>query len=143
MNFLWLTGLALICGGALIWQAFNRLAALDSRCDRAFADIDVQLKHRHGLLPNLLETVQAFANQELTILDKVTASRAAALGAKTPQAQMVAELDLSTGLAQLLTAVEILPAIAILGAFHRLAPGNRRHRKQNFGVAPLPQRGGR
>ena len=113
MNFLWLTGLALICGGALIWQAFNRLAALDSRCcDRAFADIDVQLKHRHGLLPNLLETVQAFANQELTILDKVTASRAAALGAKTPQAQMVAELDLSTGLAQLLTAVESHPDIA-------------------------------
>jgi len=111
MSLLWLIGLAGVCIGLVVLQAFNRLAALDSRCDRAFADIDVQLKHRHNLLPNLLESVRAFANQEMAILDKVTAARAAALGAKTPQAQMVAESDLSTGVAQLLTVVESYPQL--------------------------------
>ena len=108
MNYLWLIGLGWVCAGVAIWFAYNRLAALDSRCDRAFADIDVQLKHRHGLLPNLVETVRGFAKQELEILDKVTAARGSALNARTPQAQMVAEADLSTGIAQLLTVVEFL-----------------------------------
>jgi len=120
MNFLWFIWLAVAGAGLVVWQAFNRLAALDSRCDRAFADIDVQLKHRHGLLPNLLETVRAFAQQERDIFDKVTAARGAALRARTPEQQMVAEADLSTRLAQLLTVVETNPQLQSSTHFQQL-----------------------
>ncbi|MCW2318391.1 LemA family protein [Rhodoblastus acidophilus] len=104
----------------MIWHAFNRLGALDSRCDRAFADIDVQLKHRHNLLPNLLETVRAFANQELEILGKVTAARGAALGAQTPEQVMAAEADLSVGLARLMAVVESYPQLQSSAHFQQL-----------------------
>jgi LemA protein len=120
MDWHWLPLLAFIGGGFVVWRAYNRLAALDSRCDRAFADIDVQLKARHNLLPNLLETVRGFANQEKDILSKVTAARANALGARTPEQQMAAEADLSVRLAQMLTVVESYPELQSSAHFQSL-----------------------
>jgi LemA protein len=54
------------------WATYNRLMALDERCDTAFADIDVQLKHRHNIIPPLVETVRAFAGHEKGVLTAVT-----------------------------------------------------------------------
>ena len=46
------------------WSTYNRLMALDERCNTAFADVDVQLKHRHNLIPGFVETVRAFVGHE-------------------------------------------------------------------------------
>jgi LemA protein len=101
--------LAAIVG--ILWFTVNRLAALDSRCDRAVADIDVQLKHRHGLLPNLLESVRAFATHELAAIEMVTRARSEALGASSGEARMRAEAVLSAQVAQLVGVAEAYPEL--------------------------------
>ena len=72
----------------VIVGAYNRLVALDQRADQSFADIDVQLKQRQDLIPNLVETVKGYAAHERGTLDAVTQARAAAAGldAKAMQA---------------------------------------------------------
>jgi LemA protein len=62
----------------------NRLMQLDERCESAFADVDVQLKHRHNLIPGLVETVRGFASHERGVLTEVTQARAGALQACRP-----------------------------------------------------------
>jgi LemA protein len=103
--------LALAAVVGILWATANRLAALDSRCDRAVADIDVQLKHRHGLLPNLLESVRAFAAHELAAIEMVTRARSEALGAGTAEARMRAETALSAQVAQLVSVAEAYPEL--------------------------------
>ena len=58
--------------------AYNRLVALSQRVGQAFADIDVQLKQRHDLIPNLVETVKGYASHEREVLENVTRARAGA-----------------------------------------------------------------
>ena len=55
----------------LAFSAYNRLVALSQRVGQAFADIDVQLKQRHDLIPNLVETVKGYASHERGMLDDV------------------------------------------------------------------------
>src|SRR6202030_1425596 len=69
----------------------NRLVALDQRCDTAFGDIDVHLKHRHNLIPPLVETVRGFSKHESEVLQSVTAARAEALQAASPEMRLSAE----------------------------------------------------
>jgi len=64
--------------GILFIGAYNRLVALRQNANEAFADIDVQLKQRSDLIPNLVETVKGYAAHERGTLDEVTAARAAA-----------------------------------------------------------------
>ena len=68
--------------------AYNRLVALRQRVDQAFADIDVQLKQRHDLIPNLVETVKGYASHERGTLDDVIKARNSAMSAQGP-AQVV------------------------------------------------------
>ena len=68
--------------------AYNRLVALSQRVSQAFADIDVQLKQRHDLIPNLVETVKGYAAHERGTLDDVIKARNAAMSAQGP-AQVV------------------------------------------------------
>jgi LemA protein len=118
MNAYWLIALA-ACGGTL-WFTTNRLTALESRCDRALADIDVQLKHRHGVLPNLVETVRAFATHERAALDMVTRARVEALGAPAGAAHMRAEAVLSAQVAQLLSLAAAYPDLQASQHFQAL-----------------------
>lgn len=104
----------------LIWQIYNRVIALDSRCEQAAADIDVQIKHRHGLLPNLLEMVKGFAQHERDAIEKVTQARAAAVRAASPQARLLAETTLGAGVQQLLTIAETYPDIKASQHFREL-----------------------
>ncbi len=62
-------------------MTYNGLVAMRQRVNQAFADIDVQLKQRHDLIPNLVETVKGYATHEKTTLDAVIAARNAAQGA--------------------------------------------------------------
>lgn len=63
--------------------AFNGFVALKNRTQEAWADIEVQLKRRYDLIPNLVNTVKGYATHESTAFEKVTAARSAAMGAKT------------------------------------------------------------
>jgi LemA protein len=87
----------------------NRLAVLAQRCEQAFADVDVQLRARHELIPNLVETVRGFATHERATLDSVMSARKAALAAATPTAQMQAEMALGNNLRQLIAVAESYP----------------------------------
>ena len=62
--------------------SFNRLIALRQRCDQAFADIDVQLKQRHDLVPQLIETVRGYSAHENATLEAVVRARSLALRAE-------------------------------------------------------------
>src|SRR5438477_8420407 len=64
--------------------AYNRLIALGQRVNQAFADIDVQLKQRHDLVPNLVETVKGYAAHERGTLDDVIKARNSAMSAQGP-----------------------------------------------------------
>lgn len=63
--------------------SFNGLVSLRNRAQEAWSDIDVQLKRRYDLIPNLVNTVKGYATHESTAFEKVTQARAAAMGAKT------------------------------------------------------------
>ena len=104
----------------LAWSTYNRLMALDERCNTAFADVDVQLKHRHNLIPGLVETVRAFAGHESAVLTEVTKARAGALRASGPEMRLEAETQVGQTLTSLLTLVESYPDLKASAHFREL-----------------------
>jgi LemA protein len=99
---------------------YNRLVTLGRRCDQSFADIDVQLKQRHDLIPNLVETVKGYATHERGTLDAVMRARSAAQSAATPGAQMQAEAALGSALGRLMAVVEAYPDLQASANFSSL-----------------------
>ncbi len=97
----------------LLWliATYNSLVALKNRTDEAWSDIDVQLKRRYDLIPNLVETVKGIAKQEQTVFTKVTEARAAAMNAQGPAAKGKAENMLSETLKSLFAVSEAYPDI--------------------------------
>lgn len=95
----------------LLWliATYNSLVALKNRTDEAWSDIDVQLKRRYDLIPNLVETVKGIAKQEQTVFTKVTEARAAAMSAQGPAAKGKAENMLSDTLKSLFAVSEAYP----------------------------------
>jgi LemA protein len=92
--------------------SYNRLIRARNRIDNAFSQIDVQLKRRHDLIPNLVETVKGYAAHERGTLDSVTQARAAAVSAGqggSPQAQAQAENMLTGALRSLFAVAEAYP----------------------------------
>jgi LemA protein len=75
-------GIILALIGIWFLVSYNNLVKLKNRAKEAFADIDVQLKRRHDLIPNLVETVKGYAAHEKEVLEKVTEARAKAMGAR-------------------------------------------------------------
>jgi LemA protein len=113
--------LALVCVAALLllvalpayiaFATHNRLVALDQRCETAFGDIDVHLKHRHNLIPPLVETVRGFARHESDILLGVTQARAEALQAASPEVRLSAEKNLTQNINALIGMAERYPEL--------------------------------
>jgi LemA protein len=99
---------------------YNRLVKLARRSDGAFADIDVQLKHRHDLIPNLIETVKGFVTHERGVIDSLVQCRTAAMRAQGPSAQLQAEAALGSRLGQVLALVESYPAVQASSHFIEL-----------------------
>jgi LemA protein len=89
--------------------AYNRLVALRQNTNEAFADIDVQLKQRQDLVPNLVETVKGYAAHERGTLDEVTAARAAAASAGSVEQKSQAEGVLTGALGRLMAVAEAYP----------------------------------
>jgi LemA protein len=99
---------------------FNGLIRLRNRADEGFSDIDVQLKRRHDLIPNLVETVKGYAAHERQTLENVTAARAAAVAATGPEAQAQAENQLTGALRQLFAVAENYPQLRATENFQQL-----------------------
>jgi LemA protein len=95
----------------IIWiiSIYNRLVRLRNRRENAFADIDVQLRQRHDLIPQLVETVKGYAGHERDLLIKVTEARTAAMNAGSIDAKIVAEQQLTSALQGLKVSVEAYP----------------------------------
>jgi LemA protein len=91
--------------------AFNRLVTLQNRAKEALSDIDVQLKRRYDLIPNLVETVKGYAAHEKELFEKVTEARTRAMGAKTLPEKANAENALSATLKTLFAVTENYPQL--------------------------------
>ncbi|KKQ21523.1 MAG: hypothetical protein A3G45_01865 [Candidatus Staskawiczbacteria bacterium RIFCSPLOWO2_12_FULL_37_15] len=95
----------------LLWiaTAFNGFVTLKNRAKEAWADIDVQLKRRYDLIPNLVETVKGYATHERELFEKVTKARASAIGAQGAKEKAEAENQLSGTLKSLFAVSENYP----------------------------------
>jgi LemA protein len=95
----------------VIWvvSLYNGLVRLRNRRQNAFADIDVQLRQRHDLVPQLVDTVKGYATHEKELLTKITEARSAAMAATSINDKIQAEQQLSSALAGLKVQVEAYP----------------------------------
>ena len=101
----------IIAAVIVIWliSTYNRLITLRNRTKEAWSDIDVQLKRRYNLIPNLVETVKGYAAHERGVFEKVTEARTRAMGAKSIKEHSEAENMLSSTLKSLFAVVENYP----------------------------------
>jgi LemA protein len=99
---------------------YNGLVRLRVQCDNAWADIDVQLKRRHDLVPNVVESVKGYAAHERETLDSVVAARARAMTAQTPGAKAEAEGMLTQALKSLFALAEAYPQLRAVESFTQL-----------------------
>jgi LemA protein len=91
---------------------FNRLVALRTRVENGWAQIDVQLRRRYDLIPNLVETVQGYAAHERDLFDRVTRARMEAIDASAVPDQATAENQITRGIRQLFAVAEAYPDLA-------------------------------
>jgi LemA protein len=99
---------------------YNGLVTLRQRVNQSFADIDVQLKQRHDLIPNLIETVKGYASHERGTLDAVIQARNNAVAAKTPGQVAAAENQLTGAVRGLLALAESYPDLKASANFQQL-----------------------
>ena len=106
----------------LVIAGYNSLVAMRQRVNQAFADVDVQLKQRHDLIPNLVETVKGYAAHERGTLEAVIQARNSAVAAagQGPAAQGAAENQLSGALRQLFALSENYPDLKANTNFQQL-----------------------
>lgn len=93
----------------ILISLYNRLVKLRNNRENAFADIDVQLKQRHDLIPQLLETVKGYAKHEKETLDRVVAARNGAMNARSIDDKITAENTLTNALNGLKITLEAYP----------------------------------
>ena len=99
---------------------YNSLVQLRVRCDTAWSDIDVQLKRRHDLIPNLVETVKGYAAHEKGTFENIAKFRSQAMQATTPEGKAVAESQLSGALKSLFAVAENYPELKASEEFTQL-----------------------
>lgn len=106
--------------GIMLIGTYNRLVALRQNTNEAFADIDVQLKQRQDLIPNLVETVKGYATHESGTLEAVTAARTAATSATSIDGKIAAENMLTGALGKLMAVAEAYPDLKANTGFVQL-----------------------
>lgn len=110
----------LVCIGLVIWAIYNSLIAARLRVAESFSGIDVQLKRRADLIPNLVETVKGYATHERSVFENVTKARSALVSAHEPQAQAQANDMLSRALKTLFAVAENYPELKASDNFKQL-----------------------
>jgi len=103
----------LVVVGIILWLilTYNRLITLKNRAKEAWSDIDVQLKRRYNLIPNLVETVKGYATHERELFEKVTEARTKAMGATNIKEKGQAENILTDTLKSLFAVAENYPQL--------------------------------
>ena len=97
--------------------SYNRMVSLRQRSQSAWSDVDVQLKRRTDLVPNLVESVKGYAGHERGTLDAVVKARGAAVAARTPESRAEAEGELSQSLRGLFALAESYPDLKATANF--------------------------
>ncbi len=120
MIFLWI-GLGIVVI-VIFWfiAVFNGIVSLRNRTQEAWSDIDVQLKRRHDLIPNLIETVKGYAKHEKELFENVTKARSEAMQAKGPEEAGKAENMLTDTLKSLFAVAENYPQLRASENFQKL-----------------------
>lgn len=120
MIFVWI--LAFLVFILVVWfiAVFNGIVTLRNRTQEAWSDIDVQLKRRHDLIPNLIETVKGYAKHEASVFEKVTQARADAISAKGAEEAGKAENALTETLKSLFAVAENYPDLKASDNFKQL-----------------------
>ena len=116
----WIILGVIVLVGLWLVMTYNGLVSLRQRCRQAFSDIDVQLKQRHDLVPNLVETVKGYAAHEKGTLEAVIEARNAAVTAQGPAAQAQAEGMLQGALRQIFALAEAYPDLKANQNFQQL-----------------------
>jgi len=109
MVILWILIAVVVILVFIIAAIFNRLVNLKNRSEEAWSDIDVQLKRRHDLIPNLVETVKGYAKHEKELFEKVTEARAAAISSKGIADKAKAENQITEALKSVFAVAENYP----------------------------------
>jgi LemA protein len=104
----------------LLIVIYNGLVQLRVRCDSAWSDIDVQLKRRHDLIPNLVETVKGYAAHEKGTFENIAKFRTQAMQATSPADKAAAENQLTGALRQLFAVAEAYPELKASEEFTQL-----------------------
>lgn len=120
MTYLYIVLGLVVIVGLWLWAAYNGLVRLKNQTDEAWSDIDVQLKRRYDLIPNLVETVKGYATHEREAFENVTKARSAAMGATTPEAKGQAENMLSGALKSIFALAEAYPDLKANQNFAKL-----------------------
>src|SRR4051794_38350619 len=110
----------LLLVGLIYILARNGIIRLRNQCDEAWSGIDVQLKRRHDLIPNLVESVKGYASHERETFEKVTQARAAAMQASGPEEASKAESQLTAALGGLRVVAEQYPQLRATENFQQL-----------------------
>jgi LemA protein len=114
-----IVALVLLVGIALV-LLYNKLVRLRNRAENAWAQVDVQLRRRYDLIPNLVETVKGYASHERATFDEVTKARTAAQQASTVEEQATAENMLTAALGRLFAVAEDYPELRATENFQQL-----------------------
>jgi len=93
----------------IYWGFYNKIIRMENRIDNSWAQIDVQLKRRADLIPNLMETVKGYMKHEKEVLENVTKARSALMSAKSPQENIDADNMLTGALKSLFAVAENYP----------------------------------
>jgi LemA protein len=110
----------LIVIAVVLVSMYNSLVQLRVRCDSAWSDIDVQLKRRHDLIPNLVETVKGYAAHEKGTFENIAKFRSQAMQATTPEGKAAAENQLTGALKSLFAVAENYPELKASEQFTQL-----------------------
>jgi LemA protein len=109
MIAVWIILAVVVVVGIFVWATYNSLVTLRVRVDEAWSDINVQLKRRLDLIPNLIETVKGYAAHESGVFEKVTEARANVIGAQGVKDTAAAENQLEGTLKSLFAVAEAYP----------------------------------
>jgi len=117
---MWIILIVLAAVAVAVVAIYNSLIRLRVQCDNAWADIDVQLKRRYDLIPNLIETVKGYASHERKTLEDLVNARNRAMSAQGPAAKGEAEGMLTQALKSLFALAEAYPQLRAVESFTQL-----------------------
>ncbi|ANU16698.1 LemA family protein [Planococcus maritimus] len=111
----------IVIAAVVFGSSYNNFVQLEEDVNESYAQLDSQLQRRLDLIPNLVETVKGFADQEQEVIDSVTEARSSMAGAGSVEEQAAADAELSGALSRLLVVVENYPEVRSSENFQQLS----------------------